>query len=75
MSKHPERINLWKDVVRSDPRRAVRVLTLSGLNAETVEGDTALDTMYVMSQLAGLSRNAKSDAWKALVDAGVTAAL
>ena len=75
MDQHPERIEFWKRIVRSDARRAVRVLALNGLNSETVEGDSVMDGMYVMAQLRELSRDAKSETWKALVDAGVITAL
>ena len=75
LDKHAERIEQWKGLVKSDPRRAVRVLTLSGLGSETIEGDTAMDSQYVIGQLRTLSREAQGDAWKALVNAGVIGAL
>ncbi len=75
LDKHAERIERWKGLIRSDPRRAVRVLNLSGLGSETIEGDKAIDSQYVIGQLREISRDAKSDAWKALVNAGVVSAL
>ncbi|RDX53214.1 hypothetical protein OH76DRAFT_1343988 [Lentinus brumalis] len=75
VDRHPERIDQWKNLVRTDPRRAVRVLTLSGVNSETIEGDTPVDTQYVIAQLRIVSKEAKGDHWKALVNAGVIGAL
>ena len=73
----PVRVRFWKRIVRSDARRTVHVLTLDlhGPNNETIEGDTALDGMYVITQLKDVSSDCKSDAWKALVNAGVITAL
>ncbi|PIL36836.1 hypothetical protein GSI_00526 [Ganoderma sinense ZZ0214-1] len=75
MEKHPRRKNFWSRTVRSDPGRAVRVLSLNGLNDETVEGDTGWDGVYVIEELQDLAREAKSQTWKGLVNAGVTVAL
>lgn len=75
MEKHPKRLNFWKATVRSDPRRAVRVLTLNGPNDETVEGDTIWDGVYIIEELQDLAKDAKSQTWKGLVNAGVTVAL
>ncbi|KAI1788977.1 hypothetical protein LXA43DRAFT_598593 [Ganoderma leucocontextum] len=75
MEKHPKRKNFWNGAVQSDPRRAVRVLTLNGPNDETVEGDTVWDGVYVIEELQDLAKDAKSQTWKGLVNAGVTAAL
>ena len=75
MQKHAQRIEQWKGIVKQDPRRAVRVLTLKGIDDETIEGDTAMDVMYVIGQLREVSKDAKSDIWKGLVEAGVVPAL
>ena len=75
LDRHPERIEQWKKLVRTDPRRAVRVLNISGVSSETIEGDTPVDIQYVMAQLRDVSKEAKGDHWKALVNAGVIGAL
>ena len=75
MEKHPKRKNFWNRTVRSDPGRAVRVLSLNGLSDETVEGDTVWDGVYIIEELQDLARDAKSQTWKGLVNAGVTVAL
>ena len=72
---YQQRLAQWKDIIRQDPRRAVRVLALNGLGDETVEGDTAMDTMYIISELGSIARDAKSDVWKRLVEAGIVNAL
>ena len=75
LDRHPERIEQWKKLVRTDPRRAVRVLNISGVSSETIEGDTPVDIQYVMAQLRDVSKEAKGDHWMALVNAGVIGAL
>lgn len=75
MERHPERIEEWKKIIRNDPRRVIRVLGLSGVRDETIEGDTPFDSQYIIAQLRDISKNAKSDTWKALVNAGIVGAL
>ncbi|KAM5535714.1 hypothetical protein V8D89_010701 [Ganoderma adspersum] len=75
MEKHPKRMNFWKATVRSDPRRAVRVLTLNANDETVVEGDTIWDGVYIIEELQNLAKDAKSQTWKGLVNAGVTVAL
>lgn len=76
MAQHAERIQRWRGVLQSDPRRAVRTLTIRGMSSESVEGDTALDTPYVIARLGEIVKEKESrDVWVKLVDAGVVSAL
>lgn len=76
MDQHAERIQRWKGIVRADPRRAVRTLTIRGMSAESLDGDTAMDSPYIMSQLMEIAKNREErPVWAKLVEAGVVAAL
>ncbi|EIW61880.1 uncharacterized protein TRAVEDRAFT_70124, partial [Trametes versicolor FP-101664 SS1] len=76
MATHAERIQRWRDVLQSDPRRGVRTLTIRGMSSESIEGDTALDTPYVIARLGEIVKEKESrDVWVKLVDAGVVNAL
>lgn len=70
-----ERSVRWKSLVKSDPRRTVRALTLTGFSAESIDGDTPWDTQHILQELEGISRNAKGEVWKRLVNAGLIGAL
>ncbi|KAI0637886.1 hypothetical protein C8Q77DRAFT_1088256 [Trametes polyzona] len=74
-SGQAERSVKWKSLVKSDPRRAVRALTLTGFTAESVEGDTVWDAQHIMEALEDVSRNPKGEPWKRLVNAGLVDAL
>ncbi|KAI0356556.1 hypothetical protein OH77DRAFT_1401044 [Trametes cingulata] len=65
----------WKELLKSDPRRAVRALQLTGLSAESVEGDTAWDAVPVIEALQDVSCDPQGQVWKRLVRAGVVGAL
>ncbi|KAH9853680.1 hypothetical protein C2E23DRAFT_776471 [Lenzites betulinus] len=75
MDHHDERLQRWKDVVRSDPRRAVRALTIRGF-AESIDGDTAMDSPYILQELRDITKDSTAyKTWANLVNAGVVEAL
>ena len=65
----------WEGILKTDPRRAVRVLASTGHATETIDGDTAWDAPYIIENLKMLSHTPKSAVWKKLVDARLFAAL
>ncbi|EIW61881.1 uncharacterized protein TRAVEDRAFT_63442, partial [Trametes versicolor FP-101664 SS1] len=75
LSGRAERSVKWKSLVKSDPRRTVRALTLTGFSAESIDGDTPWDALPILQELEDVSKNAKGDVWKRLVNAGLIAAL
>ncbi|KAI9067646.1 hypothetical protein FKP32DRAFT_1563335 [Trametes sanguinea] len=75
LDQHEERVARWKTLLKTDPRRVVRVLTSTGWATETIDGDTAWDAPYIIEHLKDASLRPQSAVWKGLVDAGVFAAL
>ncbi|KAI0824621.1 hypothetical protein BC628DRAFT_1377001 [Trametes gibbosa] len=71
---HGERAACWKSLIRTDPRRAVRALSLTGYSAESVEGDTALDTPLILDAFENVSQNVQGKVWRHLVNAGLIGA-
>lgn len=72
---HEERTSRWKNLIKTDPRRAVRALKVVGLDNETIDGDTMWDTQYVLQQLTPAAADPESEMWRRLVDAGLFDAL
>ncbi len=75
LSGRAERSGKWKSLLKSDPRRVVRALTLTGFSAESIDGDTPWDAQHILLELEGVSKNAKGEVWKRLVNAGLIGAL
>ncbi|KAH9893896.1 uncharacterized protein BXZ73DRAFT_63165 [Epithele typhae] len=75
LAQHESLSAKWERLVKEDPRRAVRVLLLHGVRDETIEGDTGHDLSYVIGHLRKMTFDAKSQDWRAMVDAGVMPAL
>ncbi|KAH9894345.1 hypothetical protein C8Q73DRAFT_695316 [Cubamyces lactineus] len=75
MNQQKERTARWEGIIKSDPRRAIRVLTSTGFATETIDGDTAWDASHIIENLKKLSDTPKSATWKSLVDAGLFVAL
>ncbi|KAI0332505.1 hypothetical protein GY45DRAFT_1321028 [Cubamyces sp. BRFM 1775] len=75
LDQHDQRVSRWENILKTDPRRAVRVLASTGYATETIEGDTAWDVPYIIENLKRMSHTPKSATWKKLVDAGLFAAL
>lgn len=71
VAKHEESTARWRDLIRTDPRRAVRAMKIVGFNNESIEGDTMWDASCVMENLMPVSRDPKGEVWRKLVDAGV----
>ena len=69
--KHEESTARWKDLIRTDPPRAVRAMKIVGFNNESIEGDTMWDASCIMENLVPVSRDPKGEVWRRLVDAGV----
>ena len=70
-AQHEERSARWATLIRTDPRRAVRALTIVGFSSETIEGDTMWDTPHIIGHLKTASADTKSEVWRRLVEAGV----
>ncbi|RPD61850.1 hypothetical protein L226DRAFT_553092 [Lentinus tigrinus ALCF2SS1-7] len=75
LAQEPTGAARWQTLVKTDPKRTVRALTIVGFDNETVDGDTMWDMPHVLVHLKNEAQNPKSEVWKRLVDAGVYNAL
>lgn len=75
LSGRAERAVKWKSLVKSDPRRTVRALKLTGFTAESIDGDTPWDAVPILEELGDVAKNAKGEVWERLVNAGLIDAL
>lgn len=66
----------WDPLVKSSPRRAVRVLQIAG-NARTVDGESGEEQAFVLMVAKDVSaeRPPNNRTWQGLVNAGVIPAL
>ena len=75
MAQHDGRDARWGALIKTDPRRAVRALTIVGFENETIEGDNMWDMPHIIEHLKEASLDTKSEVWRRLVDAGVIDAM
>ena len=75
LAQEPERAARWQTLVKTDPKRTVRALTIVGFDKETVDGDTMWDMPHILMHLRGEAQNPRSEVWRGLVNSGVYDAL
>ena len=75
LAQDPERAARWQTLVKTDPKRTVRALTIVGFDKETVDGDTMWDMPHILVHLKSEAQNPRSEVWKRLVNCGVYDAL
>ena len=74
--RHLQAINQkWADLIKSDPLRVCRVLTLTSPKGETVEGDTFDDIPLIFDNLLSVAKESTEKTWKGLVEAGIVTSL
>ncbi|KAI0663118.1 hypothetical protein C8Q70DRAFT_1050807 [Cubamyces menziesii] len=74
--RHLQAINQkWADLIKSDPLRVCRVLTLPSPKGETVEGDTFDDIPLIFDNLLSVAKESTEKTWKGLVEAGIVTSL
>ncbi|KAI0332506.1 hypothetical protein GY45DRAFT_1360266 [Cubamyces sp. BRFM 1775] len=74
--RHLQAVNQkWSKLIKNDPRRVCRALSLTSPTGETVEGDTFDDIPLIFDNLLPVARVSTEKTWKGLVEAGIVTAL